>query len=280
VPVIQDRLDSYDCRSALDEEHAVREIIHEIVLGALGRADFFRKAGLVGGTSLRILHGSSRYAEDLKFALETPDPEFDLRPYLDAVARELTAYGFGLEIDDPSGPLGAVRTADLRNVSICKVRQPVYWPVTLPLRKQRVRLAVDTDPAAGATFEIRSLAFPFASAIRALDLPSLFAGRLHAQLCRENPTGGDWYDFIWFTDRGTLPNYELLRALLNQSGPWRGEGLLIDRGWCLDRLRVLIRGTDWAQAREEVRRSVTRNDQPSLEVWSRRFFLAQCGKFG
>src|SRR5208283_1578526 len=45
VKIIQDRLDSYGCHSTLEEEQALREITQEILLAALGRTDFFQKAG-------------------------------------------------------------------------------------------------------------------------------------------------------------------------------------------------------------------------------------------
>ncbi len=38
VKMIQDRLDSYGCRSTLEEEQALREITQEIALAALGRS--------------------------------------------------------------------------------------------------------------------------------------------------------------------------------------------------------------------------------------------------
>ena len=44
VKMIQDRLDSYGCRSTLEEEQSLHEITQEIALAALGRTDFFQKA--------------------------------------------------------------------------------------------------------------------------------------------------------------------------------------------------------------------------------------------
>ncbi len=46
VKMIQDRLNGYNCRSGLEEEQSIREITQEILLAALGRTEFFRKAGL------------------------------------------------------------------------------------------------------------------------------------------------------------------------------------------------------------------------------------------
>ena len=70
VKMIQERLDSYECRSTLEEQQALREITQEIALAALGRTDFFGKAAFQGGTCLRICHGLNRFSEDLDFALQ------------------------------------------------------------------------------------------------------------------------------------------------------------------------------------------------------------------
>ena len=74
----------------------------EIALAALGRTDFFQKAAFQGGTCLRIFHSLNRFSEDLDFALQSPGSLFAIKPYLDALARELAAYGYDLEMDGRS----------------------------------------------------------------------------------------------------------------------------------------------------------------------------------
>ena len=106
VTIIQERLETYSCKSTLEEEQALREISQEIILAGLGRTDIFGRAGLHGGTCLRIFHSLNRFSEDLDFALDQPDPTFELAPYLDRLRQELMAYGYELEIDDRSGAGG------------------------------------------------------------------------------------------------------------------------------------------------------------------------------
>jgi len=72
IALIRDRLATYDCKSELEEEHAVREITQELVLAALGRTDFFREAAFQGGTCLRVLYDLDRFSEDLDFAFLEP----------------------------------------------------------------------------------------------------------------------------------------------------------------------------------------------------------------
>jgi len=278
IKMIQDRLDSYGCRSTLEEEQALREITQEIALAALGRTDFFQKAGFQGGTCLRIFHGVNRFSEDLDFALQEPAASFALKPYLDALAKELKAYGYELEMDDRSKVDQAVQMAFAKDDSLGNLLRLNYKPATGPLRKLRIKIEVDTNPPVGAAFETKYLDFPFPSAVCVFDLPSLFAGKIHALLCREYLKGRDWYDFIWYTARRTQVNHELLACSLEQLGPWQGQRLYVDRDWCVDQLRAKIEATDWVRAREDVRRFVKPSETPSLDLWSREFFLAQCEK--
>ena len=278
VQMIQARLDSYRCQSTLEEEQALREITQEIVLAALGRTDFFHKAGFQGGTCLRIFHGMNRFSEDLDFASQTPGISFALKSYLNTLTRELAAYGYELEMDDRSKVDRVVRMAFIKDDSLGNLLRLNYRPAKGPLRKLRIKLEVDTNPPAGASFETKYLDFPFPSAVCVFDLPSLFAGKLHALLCRDYLKGRDWYDFIWYTARKTPINHDLLSSALMQLGPWRGRQIRTDRDWCAEQLRAKIETTNWKRVSDDVRRFVKPNELPSLDLWSREFFLAQCEK--
>jgi predicted nucleotidyltransferase component of viral defense system len=278
VKVIQDRLNGYNCTSTLEEDQALREITQEIVLAALGRTDFFQKAGFQGGTCLRIFHSLNRFSEDLDFALQIPDASFGLAPYLDVLRRELTAYGYELEMEDRSKADQSVRMAFLKDDSLGNLLRLNYKPSAGPSRKLRVKLEVDVNPPSGATFEAKYLDFPFPSAVCVFDLPSLFAGKLHAVLCRKYLKGRDWYDFIWYTARNIPVNYSMLQAALRQTGPWKDRDMRVDRDWCVEQLHTRIEETDWKQARDDVRRFVKSNEVSSLELWSRELFLSQLGK--
>jgi len=278
VRMIQDRLDGYHCRSSLEEEQALREITQEILLAALGRTGFFQKAGFQGGACLRIFHGLNRFSEDLDFALQKRDRSFSLRSYLEALEKELAAYGYESEIDDRSKLGQTERKAFAKGNSPGNLLKLDFKPATGPLRKLRIKLEVDTNPPKGASFETKYLDFPFPSAVCMFDLPSLFAGKLHALLCREYLKGRDWYDFIWYTARRTPANYSLLSSALDQMGPWKGKSITVDRSWCFERLRERINATNWKQAREDVQRFVKSIEQPSLDLWSMEFFLAQAEK--
>ena len=278
IALIQERLAAYACASTLEEDRAIREITQEVVLAALARTDFFRRAAFQGGTCLRILHGLARFSEDLDFTLQAADPTFRLEPYLPVIRREMAAYGYDIEFVDRSRVDQAVRTAFLKDDSLGDMLQLQYRPTTGPARMIRIKLEVDANPPAGGTFETRYLDFPFPQAVVAHDPSSLFAGKLHALLCRRYLKGRDWYDFIWYTARRTTVNYRLLAAALAQAGPWTGGPAAVDRRWCLRALEEKIEAIDWLRAREDVRAFVRAADLPTLDLWSRDFFLSQAGK--
>jgi predicted nucleotidyltransferase component of viral defense system len=278
VEIIQERLAAYGCASAQEEEQALREISQEIILAALGRTDFFSDAGFQGGTCLRIFHGLNRFSEDLDFALRIPDSHFHLTPYLQQVRDELVAYGYALEIEDRSKSGQTVRKAFLKDQSLGSLLTLAYQPRTGPMRKLRIKLEVDTNPPAGATYLMPILDYPFPAAVRVFDLPSLFAGKMHALLCRDYLKGRDWYDFIWYTARHTPVNHALLSAALNQQGPWAGKTPSTDSKWCIAALTAVIESIDWRKATQDVERFLKPIERPSLALWSREFFLAQCQK--
>ena len=108
--------------------------------------------------------------------------------------------------------------------------------------------------------------------------PSLFAGKLHALLCREYVKGWDWCDFLWYTSQNVGINYAVLSSALAQQGPWQNKDVQADWKWCFTRLEDRINSVDWTAAREDVRRFVKASELPSLELWSRELFLSQLRK--
>jgi len=271
--IIQDRLDSYQCGTALEEEQALREITQEVALAALGRTDFFKYAAFHGGTCLRIFYGTNRFSEDFDFLLKEPDQDFNLDTYLRRLSIELEAYGYKLETTDRSKADSAIRKAFIKDNSIGKVLRLNHLGADRSMHKIRIKLEIDTNPPEASNYEIKYLDFPFVSSVTVQDLPSLFAGKIHALLCREYTKGRDWYDFIWYAGRGVDINYRFLSSALKQQGPWRGQELKVDKEWTIQALHEKICSLDWREAKDDVRRFVRQNELASLELWTKELFL-------
>ena len=272
IEIIQERLEFYQCRSGLEEEQALREISQEIVLAALSRADFFKQAVFQGGTCLRIFYSLNRFSEDLDFILKEPDADFQLNAYFNDLKKELGAFGYNLEIEDRSKATSAVKKAFLKDDSLGKVLNLSHLRADRSMKKIRIKLEIDTNPPANNQFEVKFHEFPFAFSAAIQDLPSLFAGKMHALLCREYIKGRDWYDFIWYVSRKTQINYAFLTAAMEQNGPWEGKNLNIDKNWCIVEMQNKIDSIDWDKAKQDIQRFIKPEELPSINLWGKVFF--------
>lgn len=280
---IQRMLDGYHCASALEEDHALREILQEFILAALGRTDYFSKAAFHGGTHLRVFHGLRRFSEDLDFALREDDPSFSLMPYLEKAKNELDALGVKVEVIDRSKADATVKKAFLKDDSIIRLidlRFAANIGSRQTPRKLRIKLEVDSHPPAGATYESRALAFPFPASVTCFDLSSSFSGKMHALLCREYVKGRDWYDLIWYAGAGIRLNHELLTAALDQQGKWAGSHVRTDDAWVRTELKKVIGELDWRRAREDVAPFIHADELRTLEFFTADYFTSLTERIG
>ena len=278
VSLVQDRLNSCNCQSVQEEEHAIREIAQEIILGGLSRAGFFRKAAFQGGTCLRILYGLERFSEDMDFVLTVPDKDFRLGNYLERLSGELKAYGFEFEIAGREKLERLVRNQILKDDSLVRLVTFQHFKPGRDTRSVRIKIEIDTNPPGQGRFEIKYHDYPFAYEVAVQDLPTLFASKSHALLCREYVKGRDWYDFVWYVSRKTRINFPHLTEAINQMGPWKGQGIQADKDWFLKALEARVREIDWEKAKADARNFVRPRDIPSVEIWATDFFLDRLSK--
>lgn len=274
IEIIQQRLDSYNCKTPLAEENALKEITQEIALMALSRANFFKLAEFHGGTALRILYGLPRFSEDLDFALLNRDVKFNWNKYFDIIYDEFDAYGYHLELQDRGKVDRNVKQTFLKDDSIGKILTLNHPDIFNANRKIRIKLEIDTNPPVGANSELKILNFPLPFSVLAQELSSSFAGKIHALLCRKYTKGRDWYDFIWYVARKTKINLLLLGNALQQVSPWQNKISHVDHAWVIDALRDRIENMDWQQVRQDVVRFLRPSDQKTLELWNEAFFIS------
>jgi hypothetical protein len=137
----------------------------------------------------------------------------------------------------------------------------------------KIKLEVDTDPPPGFATQTRYLLQPIPFAVRAFVLQDLFAGKMHAILCRRwksRVKGRDWYDLVWYAANHPELHLYHLEQRMRQTGDWKEDALLTPES-LTDLLVDAINRLDVDQARKEVEPFVRHPE--SLSVWSREFFL-------
>jgi predicted nucleotidyltransferase component of viral defense system len=275
-PALKDMLDAYQPQTPTDYQNAVREVVQEIALLGLWRGGFFEKAAFYGGTALRIFHGLRRFSEDLDFTLLSADDTNRLETYLPSVATELESWGFSFEAEKKSaGERTGIESAFLKGgtqLNLLHIGAPADLANKLPRRQSlRIKLELDLRPPPFATTEVRTQLLPSPYQVTLYDLESLFAGKLHAVLCRgwkSRIKGRDFYDFVWYVSRNIRPNLAHLDARMRQTGHWSGKP--INARSLKELLLARFADIDFKKAADEVRIFIS--DPRELELWSSSFF--------
>jgi len=272
IRIIEDRIRQYNPRSKQEELNAIKEIAQEIALMGLSRAEFFKHAAFQGGTCLRIAYGLPRFSEDLDFILLSPNPHFKWQTYLNEIKLEFESYGLSLEVKDRSEAPNIVKKAFLKETSFGQVLQLAYARDRSDTQVIQIKLEIDTNPPSGSDFEAKLVDFPAPFSIISQSMPSLFAGKIHALLCREYVKGRDWYDFVWYVSRKTQINYSFLQQALLQMGPWKGQQIEVDLQWLREKLQEKVQQINWSTAVKDVEIFIKPRDLQSLTLWNASFF--------
>jgi len=274
IDYLQTRIDDYGPKDAIEQECVLQEILQQYVLMSLSKTAFFRKAMFHGGTCLRLLHQLPRFSEDLDFLLMKKDERFDWPRYLNDVQEDCALEGIDFEIRDRSKADLAVKKAFLKTDSVGKI-----FTLTLPhyreaSRKTRIKLEIDTNPPGGSDYEPRFLTFPRPATIACQSLESGFATNIHALLCRSYVKGRDWYDLIWYVNRGISPKLDVLSNALDQQRPWQGEQPEVTMDWLVEHMKEKVKDIDWEGARNDVKRFLPSPEAEGLAQWGTPFFLS------
>lgn len=256
---------------------ALREILQHLSLLGLWRADFFEHASFYGGTALRMFYGLPRFSEDLDFSLMTTDTTFTLEPYIRSIVYELEATGFDVSSDlkavRQSSPIESafVKTDTLKSMMHIEAPKAIVDRIHREARL-KIKIEIDTDPPEAASNEVLNMLVPIPFQVRLYSQPSLFAGKIHALLCRSwksRVKGRDFYDFLWFCGMNIPCNTRHLKARMIQSGHCT-MGDVLDRNRLIELLKERFTSVDFTMAARDVAPFIA--DRRSLDLWSEGLF--------
>ena len=141
-----------------------------------------------------------------------------------------------------------------------------------PMEVIKIKFEVDTNPPPYATYENKYGLMPSPYNVRLYDLPSLFAGKIHAVLCRawkNRGKGRDLYDYVFYIARNAGVNLSHLKARLVDSGAIE-EDFELTRDSLIGLLDDRFATIDFNAAKEDVLPYI--KNKSSLDFWSKDFF--------
>lgn len=275
---IDDMLKKYNLKNPEDSKDALKEIIQEITLLALFRANFFDLAAFYGGTALRIFYGLNRFSEDLDFSLLRKSKNFNIESYCGFIKDELASFGFDVEVkkkeksEDSNIESAFIKGGTL--IHLLKI-EAVTPPVSGIAKNEllKIKLEIDTSPPPGAEYEVKYLLTPIPFHVRLFSPGSLFAGKLHAVLCRfwknREIKGRDLYDYVWYLSRSISVNIHHLEERMKQTGHLKQKENLSSKQ-LLEMLREKFSSINYGKAKSDVLPFI--RDPEALNLWSFEFF--------
>ena len=273
-------LNKYPLINNQQKENAVKEIVQEIVLSGLSRGGFFEKAVFYGGTCLRILYGLDRFSEDLDFALIKKDDSFALEHYFPSVRKELLSYGLNMEITkkEKNREESEIQSAFIKGNS--QIILLSFFPdddfVKNIVKDQviKIKFEIDLDNPEGGVVVNKYRLLPSPYEIKVFDEATLFAGKIHAILCRTYKNrikGRDYYDYLFYCSKDTPINLTYLESKLKNSNRIKqNEKITIDI--VKQMLKERFESIDYELAKKDVVSFI--NNPDSLMYWNKDMFIS------
>jgi hypothetical protein len=163
------------------------------------------------------------------------------------VAQEFMQAGYSIEIK--------ARTHLTVSSALLKFSDIMFETGLSPLKDEKllIKVEIDSRPPAGGSEAHTMVPAPFMFYMLHYDLKSLFAGKVHALLCREYTKGRDWYDLMWYLSKfkGIEPNFVMLNNAMAQTH--KNPIQLTQENWKTE-IKKVIGSLNWAKVKEDVNR--------------------------
>lgn len=187
-------------------ESILKEYLQYKILSSIFNSEYVAKLVFLGGTALRIVHGSTRFSEDLDFDnLGLTEQEFT---HLSTVIqRDLALEGLEVEVNTVT-----------KNAYRIKIRIPklLFDSGLSSMSTHKILIQVDTVPQNFEYVPDKPLLnkFDIFTQINAVPKDLLLAQKIYAAVNRKRPMGRDFFDIVFLSGIGAKPNFAYLEKII------------------------------------------------------------------
>lgn len=208
------------------ERFIIREYLQYKILEIIFESPYESKLAFLGGTCLRIVHGSNRFSEDLDF------DNFNLsmnnfNSITEIVKTELERLGYKVEMRNLQ-----------KGAYHCYIRFPdlLYKEGLTNHKEEKILIQLDAE---SHEFEYKPdqpllNKFDVFTQINATPQNLLLAQKFYAVVNRKRNKGRDFFDIVFLLGQGHVPNYEYLHAKIGVQTPDELRQRIIDKCSSLD----------------------------------------------
>jgi hypothetical protein len=187
------------------KRNITREFLQHLILSIMDKRGHFSNWAFVGGPCLRVVHDLRRFSEDLDFCAISSNKRLLIKEAEVEWGKDLYSWGFKVET-------GKLKSGKLER---CFIRFPGLVSElgisSDPRIKLSIRIEVDQDTPTPFELENTLVQRDILFNVVHHDLPTLFAGKLHAVLFRPFVKGRDIYDLVWYFTKKIPVNFAFLQ---------------------------------------------------------------------
>ncbi|MDP4008228.1 MAG: nucleotidyl transferase AbiEii/AbiGii toxin family protein [Candidatus Peregrinibacteria bacterium] len=219
----------------------------------------------MGGTLLRLSYKMNRFSEDIDLSLDKPDKGFKSEQFYEDLVSAFSKKVTGFSMNGKLNVNGNV-------VKIMLSFGNILFDLGIsPLQSQtiKIKIELDTNPPAYATYERRSYAGLMGDyMVGTYDISTTFAGKLSAILLRGYQKGRDYYDLRWYLERH--PKIDLNLNYLNSNCGQQGIVPFLNKQEVYDAVSKRVKSLDIELMRKDLERFIIM-DSDSFKEWLMRY---------
>lgn len=187
-------------------ESILKEYLQYKILNSIFNSEYAAKLVFLGGTALRIVHGSTRFSEDLDFDnLGLTEEEFINLSTV--IQKDLALEGLEVEVNTVT-----------KNAYRIKIRIPklLFDSGLSSMSTHKILIQVDTVPQNFEYTPDKPLLnkFDVFTQINAVPKDLLLAQKIYAAVNRKRTMGRDFFDIVFLSGIGAKPNFAYLEKTI------------------------------------------------------------------
>lgn len=188
------------------KKNILREYLQHKILGIIYDSPYAARLVFMGGTAIRIIHGSARFSEDLDFDnFGLTNDEF--ANIIEMVRNHMALEGYSIETRN------VFRRAFHSYLGFSDI---LYNHKISQHKTEKLMIRIDTEPQGVIYHPDQTIInkFDIFTRINVVPVDILLAQKISAILKRKRAMGRDFFDTVYLFNR-TKPNFEYLRSRVN-----------------------------------------------------------------